>query len=221
MTSRPRFPLGLTLAAAVVVAICAGLGVWQLQRAAWRQQQLAKIAALRAAPAQPIGPVLSRAARGEDVAFTRVAATCAPAPPGPAEVRMTTDRGDWIARILSPCRLAAGPYDGIVVDRGLLAVTRGEPNPPQVSLPAPGAIAGVLLPSGDARAVGLARAAPYLLVAERETPPRGGLDPAPYAANAADRLQYVGAYAPTWFGLAGVALCVYAAMLWRRYRPSR
>jgi surfeit locus 1 family protein len=215
-----RFPIGLTLAAAAVFVVCTGLGVWQLQRAAWKQEMLAKIAALQSAPPQPIAPVLGRAARGEDVAFTRVEAACAPAPPGPAEVRMTTDRGDWIGRILSPCRLAMGPYDGVIVDRGLLISTRGDTNPPLVSLPAPGVVTGVLFPSRGAHAAGLLHPATYLLVAEHETPARGGLTPAPYASNAPEKLQYVGAYAATWFGLAGVVLCVYAAMLWRGRRPE-
>jgi surfeit locus 1 family protein len=220
MKGRGGFPWALTLAAAAVFVICAGLGVWQLRRAEWKHAALAKIAALRAAPPQPIAPVLARAARGEDVSFTRVVAPCAPAPPGPAEVRMTTDHGDWIGRILSPCRLAAAPYDGVIVDRGSLVSTRGDPNPPLVSLPAPGSITGVLFPRGAVQPGGLAYPAPYLLVAERETPSRGGLTPAPYP-DPAGSLQYVGAYAPTWFGLAGVVLTVYAAMLWRRRRPKR
>ena len=46
------------------------------------------------------------------------------------------------------------------------------------------------------------------------------MTPAPYP-DAAGNLEYVGSYAPTWFGLAGVALSFYAAMLWRRYHPKR
>ena len=46
------------------------------------------------------------------------------------------------------------------------------------------------------------------------------MTPAPYP-DAAANLEYVGAYAPTWFGLAAVAAAIYAAMLWRRDHPKR
>ena len=58
-------------------ALCAALGLWQLQRFDWKQGQLARIAAMQAAPAQPIIPVLAQAARGKDVSFDRVFADCA------------------------------------------------------------------------------------------------------------------------------------------------
>ena len=48
MTSRPRFPVGLTLGAAVVFVVCCGLGVWQLQRAQWKTHELARIEAVKA-----------------------------------------------------------------------------------------------------------------------------------------------------------------------------
>src|SRR5271163_1755873 len=124
MTSRPRFPVGLTLAALVVFAVCFGLGVWQLQRGAWKAHELARIAALRHAPPTPIAPVLARVSKGEDVAFSRVAADCLPGPTAPATFRMISDNGDWIARTLGPCRLGGGPYSGIVVDRGFLEASR-------------------------------------------------------------------------------------------------
>jgi surfeit locus 1 family protein len=214
-----RFPIGLTLAALVVFAVCCALGTWQLQRAAWKAQTLKRIAALEHAPPQPIVPALARAAKGEDVTFTRVAAACAPGAPE-THYRMTTDNGDWIARALGACRLA-GPYDGIVVDRGFLAASRGSTALPAAQLPAPVAVVGVLYPRGEAPTPGLDRPAPVVLVAETETPPAPGVSPAPYASGAADNLQYVGAYATTWFGLAGVAAAIYAAMLWRRTHPAQ
>jgi surfeit locus 1 family protein len=218
MTSdRPRFPVGLTLAAALVFAICVGLGAWQLQRAAWKAHELARIAALKSAPPVPIGPVLARA--GADATFTRVAADCA-AGSAPSSYRLTTDDGEWIARARAVCRLAGDPYDGVVVDRGFLAASRGATSQPATVLPAPAHVQGVLYRTSAAPPTGLARPAPYVLVAERETPAPAGVTPAPYR-DAPANLEYVGAYAPTWFGLAGVLACIYAAMLWRRYHPKR
>ncbi len=221
MTSeQPRFPIGLTVVSAVALAILIGLGAWQLQRLKWKEATLAQIAAREAAPVQPIGPVLARAARGDDVSFTRVFADCAPAGPAPALLKMTADNGEWIARALGACRLPGASFDGVVVDRGFVAASRGSPNPPPVVLSSPSHVAGVLFANPAPPVAGLAHPAPYLLVAAAETPPPPGVTPAPYAADASERLQYVGAYAPTWFGLAGVLACVYAAMLWRRLRPK-
>jgi len=221
MTSRPRFPVGLTLAAAVVFVVCCALGVWQLQRGAWKARELARIAALKHAPPTSIGPVLARAAGGEDVTFTRVAADCAPRPPAQASLHMISDNGEWIARVKSICALADGPFNALAVDRGFLDASRGQPNPQPVTLPAPAWVSGVLYATP---AVGWGgpgvRPAPYVLLAERETPPAPGVTPTPYP-DAGDNLQYVGAYWLTWFGLAGAVACVYAAMLWRRTHPKR
>jgi surfeit locus 1 family protein len=226
-SSSRRFPLGLTLAAAVVFAVCAGLGVWQLQRAAWKAGQLQRIAALQAAPPVPIALALTAGSDRIDTSQKRVAAACQPDRAAPAVPKMTTDAGEWITRAISFCRLSGAAYEGVWVDRGFVQASRGSTTPAQVILPAPVNVVGVLSHiSGDCFGsdgcaywfANLIRPAPYVLVAERETPPAPGVTPAPYA-NAAGNLQYVGEYAPTWFGLAGVAACFYAAMLWRRYRP--
>jgi surfeit locus 1 family protein len=221
MTSeRPRFPIGLTLATVVAVAIMAGLGVWQLRRLDWKHEEVARIAALGHAAPEPIGPMLARIAGGKNADFTRVAADCAAGAPAPSVFRMTTDNGDWIARALAACRLAGPAYDGVVIDRGFLTSSRGSTAMPATALPPPVHVVGVLFAMPRPPAVGLARPAPVVLSVERETPPPPGVEPAPYAA-ATDNLRYVGAYAPTWFGLAGALACVYAAMLWRRYHPKR
>jgi surfeit locus 1 family protein len=217
----PRLPIGLTLAAAVALAVLLGLGLWQLQRLDWKHRELARIAALQHAPPQPIAPVLTRAARGEDVSFTRVTADCAPAPAAPAVVHMTTDNGDWIARMFGACRLPGPDYDGVMVDRGFLAASRGSTATPTLALPAPAQVTGVLFEQAGPTSSVLRRPAPVVLVAESEVPAAPGVVPAPYAADAADRLHYAGAYAPTWFGLAGALACIYAAMIWRRYHPKR
>src|SRR5215469_5618929 len=130
----PRFPFGLTLAALVVFAICCGLGVWQLQRAAWKAHVLAQIAARAHAPPEPIGPVLARAARGEDMGFTRVVANCQPAPPSPTSFRAGADNGGWIWRATAPCPLADAAYAGVLVERGVLDASRGSTVAPSVTL---------------------------------------------------------------------------------------
>jgi surfeit locus 1 family protein len=219
MTSEAhRFPVGLSVATALALAIILGLGVWQLQRLDWKHRELVRIAALQHAAPQPIGSVLAGVARGEDPSFIRVVADCAPAPPAPALFRITTDGGDWIARAMSPCALPGHPYDGVMVDRGFLTSSRGSTQTPSATLAAPAHVIGVLFERARFPATSLRHPAPVVLVVESETPAATGVVPAPYAAGAADRLLYVGAYAPTWFGLAAALAGIYAAMLWRRYR---
>lgn len=215
MTSRPlRFPIGLTLGTALVVTICIALGVWQLGRAQWKTHELARIAAMKSAPPQPIGPVLTRSAAGQDVSFTRVALDCG----GSLQeaYRLVADNGDWVARAMAACVPMIGqpPRKVLEVDRGVLDASRGTTTQPTQELPPIGSVTGVLVPRGDNRGVW-----PYILVAEHESPAPPGVTPAPYP-DAAANLEYVGAYAPTWFGLAVVALGFYAALLWRRYHPK-
>ncbi len=102
-----RFPVGLTLAAALGLAVLLGLGAWQLKRLAWKQDLLARIAALQHAPARPVGEILARAARGEDIAFTRVSADCGLATgPAPIVFRYALREGGVGWRLMGYCPLA-------------------------------------------------------------------------------------------------------------------
>ena len=215
----PRFPIGLTLGAVVVFVVCCGLGVWQLQRGAWKAHELVRIAELKHAPPAPIALLFPRMQRGEDLTFAHAIADCEPGPAAPAQFHMISDNGEWIARTLSACRLPDKPFDGIVVDRGFLESSRGLPNPPSTNLPSPQHVVGVLYTRAGAPEQGLVHPAPYVLVADHETPPAPGVTPTPYP-DAGDNLQYAGAYWLTWFGLAGAVACVYAAMVWRRHHPK-
>ena len=100
----PRFPIGLTLGAVVVFVVCCGLGVWQLQRGAWKAHELVRIAELKHAPPAPIALLFPRMQRGEDLTFAHAIADCEPGPAAPAQFHMISDNGEWIARTLSACR---------------------------------------------------------------------------------------------------------------------
>ncbi|HZZ35042.1 MAG TPA: SURF1 family cytochrome oxidase biogenesis protein [Caulobacteraceae bacterium] len=234
-----RFPIGLTLAAAIGIAILIGLGVWQLQRLKWKRAMLARIEAAGSVT-QPIGPVLNRAARGEDVEFSRVLVACA----GPLKPTRTTyvyglEGSQVVWRVLAACPLAEGPYGGLVIDRGIAAVSRGLMAPPRAMWPFPRAVVGILrrpepkpfgtypalgdpirFPRRDpialgvvAKTAGVGRLAPWVLMSDGETPAPPGIAPAPLPANIPNRhLEY----ALTWFGLAGALGGVYLAVLWRR-----
>ena len=219
-----RFPFGLTIAVAIAFAILCGLGAWQLKRVAWKEDLLTRIEALKTAPAAPIGPVLAAAAKGRNVAWTRVSVACQPASLPPLSLAYGIRDGDVVWRAQALCGLASGPFDLILVDRGVVAALTGQVAAPARAFPEPGQVTGILIPlaqlGGDrALAVtGLAgrKPAPLALMVETESPAPPGVTPAPLPAEISNRhLEY----ALTWFGLAVTLLFIYAAMLWRRQRP--
>lgn len=236
MTSdRKRFPIALSVATVVAVAILCGLGTWQLKRLAWKQGLLHKIAALQHAPARPLSLALAQGLAGRDAEFTRVEADCPGIDRAPAERVYALNGGDMGARLLSACRMA-GTYDAILVDRGWTASTAAPA--PAADPVAAARVVGVLrrpdpptfvTPRGKrdgqwfwrdipgiAAALGAKRPAPYILAAETATNPQAPeLKPLPLPAEIPNRhLEY----ALTWFGLAVVLAVIYGVMLRRRLR---
>lgn len=223
-TARRRFPIGLTLAVAVVFGILCFLGVWQLKRMVWKEDLLARIETLKTAQAVPIGPVLAQAARGENVAWTRVSVVCRPASLPPLSLAYGIRDGDVVWRAQALCGVPEGPYDLILIDRGVAPDLTGQVEAPARAFLEPRQVTGILIPlaqlGGDraAAVTGLAgrRPAPVALMVESESPAPAGVVPAPLPAEISNRhLEY----ALTWFGLAVTLLFIYAAMLWRRLRP--
>lgn len=241
-----RFPLGLTLSAVVAFSILLALGGWQLRRLAWKQDLLARVAALQNAPAQAAGPLLGRAAAGADVEYQRIGVNCAPAAaPAHAAYRYAVRDGEVGWRLLTVCRLDAGPYDSIIADRGVVSRFAGAMAPQDGAWPAPAALVGVLRSPGgkamlgpgettaaggarvfrvvDAAALaglagdaGLSRPAHYLLAVEKESPAPAGVVPAALPQDIPNNHL---TYALTWFALAAILAWFYAAMLLRRLRP--
>lgn len=233
-----RFPVVLTIAAAMAFAVLCGFGTWQLQRLEWKRGVITRIAAAQAAPPAPLAEVLARAATGEDVDFARVSVDCLADPaPAPRVMLYGLKEGRAVWRPIAPCRIDADTV--ITVDRGVAA---GEGTaPPSLDLPKPAHVEGVLrrpdVPTAAQRVAGTGpqsaeagyydRAAAmaafgpegsssgYMLVAERETPVPPSVTPSPLPANITNRhMEYV----ITWFGLAGALAAVYAAMLMKRLR---
>jgi surfeit locus 1 family protein len=242
MTTKPvpapnRFPIGLTLATAVAMAILLWLGVWQLQRLAWKEGLLAQIAALQNAPAVPLAPVLERSAAGADAGFTRVVVDCPGLGQAPfLELFSVREAGAGV-RLISACKVAAGPYASVLVDRGFVSDQVSARPAVDAASTAPMRLIGVLrapdratfvTPKNElaanrwysrdvpamAKALGVRAPAPLILMAETSTNPAWkALDPQPLPAEISNRhLEY----ALTWFGLAAALACVYAATLWKR-----
>jgi len=232
----------MTLAALLACVALAGLGAWQLKRLAWKETLLAQIARLNHAPAQPIGAVLSRSG---PVAFQRVQAVCEPLATGATTAyRYAVSDGRIAWRLLTPCKISGSPFDGILLDRGLVTRLTGQTAPVAASYPAPVEVVGVLRAPGpspwlgpammeggpgfkamrvaDAPSIlelaklgGLSRPAPDLLAVESERPAPPGLAPAAIPADIPNNHLV---YALTWFALAGILAWFYVAMLITRYR---
>jgi surfeit locus 1 family protein len=232
-----RFPVGLTIAAAIAFAILIGLGVWQVRRLAWKNELLAEIARAERAPARPVAEVLREAAAGQDVEFVRVIAECS-----------GLDRASWLelyalregqagVRLISACPLRGAPHRTLLVDRGFVADTISARPPREPGATNPVRVVGVLRSAEsrsmmqpenwggqglwyarDARAMAAALLspdpAPVFLFAETSTNPEWkALTPAPLPREI--RNPHLG-YAITWFGLAAALAGVYLAVVFRR-----
>lgn len=238
MTFDPRpmagrgFSVPLLIAVGVCVAIMAGLGTWQLQRLAWKEDLLARIAALQSAPAEPLSVVLRRA--GEvDVEYVRVQTPCPQLETLPT-IRLYGVR-DGVAgyRLIAACPLEGEPYGSILVDRGF--IPREVVDTPPTPTPLRNPIVGVLR-KGDkaswftpknepeknewfsrdipamAETLQAENPAPIFLMLERPAPTGPGPQPAPLPTDIPNRhLEY----AMTWYGLALVLLAVYIGKLIR------
>jgi surfeit locus 1 family protein len=238
-----RFPIGLTVCTIILLAILVRLGLWQMSRLHETQAKLARIAALRTAPAQPLDKVISAGSAGLD--HVRVSVRCAPSVrAGPQVFRYALPGGAIGWRLLGVCRVAGRTFDAVLLDRGLVTSLSGQMAPRAMSVQEPVDVVGVLRAVGRkpmfgdtmetgapgvrvvrvidpaalesiARASGASAPLPYFLAVESETPPPAGLTPAPVTEDT-PRDNF--GYALTWFGLAGALACVYLAMLWRRTR---
>ena len=239
---KPRFPWGLTITVLIVFTILIGLGDWQLRRLAWKEALLTQIAALAHAPARPLQGVLG--AKGP-LEFMRVQADCLPrASPAATLYRYAVADGRIGWRLMSACRVVGAPFDGILLDRGLVTRFAGHTAPVAGVYAPPGRVIGVLRAPGStpwlgpammdggpgfaalrvadgpsilafAKMDGLTRPAPYILAVESETPALAGVVPQAIPADIPNNHLV---YALTWFALAGILAWFYLAMLVTRYR---
>lgn len=207
---------GLTTAA--MLALTIGLGVWQVQRLAWKTALLAEIDRGEAAPALPL-PADPRP-------FTKVRVTGTLRQDLAAlygiEVRTTAAGPTLGAFLLNPMERPGA--DPVIVDRGWVPS-----DAPRDATPIPATVEGyvrapeppvrfgatddpaarrfyALDPAAIGAALGLRQVAPYTLVALGTVPPGTIPEPARALPRPANN-HFI--YALTWFGLAGALLAVF------------
>jgi surfeit locus 1 family protein len=220
-----------------------GLGTWQLQRMAWKEGLIAQIEQRVVAPPTPFAEVLGRAAKGENLEYTRVRVVGRFIP--------RQERLLWVAAVTGPgwhvyTPLVSQEGSVVIVNRGYVPDARRDP----ASRPEPEV-------SGDVTLVGLLRGpevktaftaenniarniwhwrdldgmaqsmrldpgrsvAPFFLDAEKGSPagalgPQGGVTRLEIPNN---HLQYV----VTWYGLAATLVGVYIAFARARLQRVR
>jgi surfeit locus 1 family protein len=227
---RRRFVSGLLCL--IGVAILLGLGAWQLQRLKWKEDLLARVAALQHAPARPIGEVLT----AQDSGYTRVAFDCPGIEGRPRARLFGVQDGQAGYRMMVAC--PAGADSSVLVDLGFAPDTTADCLDKPVR-PRNGSYTGILRPPDPksfvtppdqpaqrlwywrdlpsmAKALGAGTPAAYFVALE-PGPQNAGwggcLTQQPVPANIPNRhLEY----AITWFGLAAALVGVYVASLFRR-----
>lgn len=221
--------LALASLALLVAIVTAALGVWQVERRAWKHALIARVEARLAAPPVASPPPAQWNAVGAADAYTRVQAAGRYDMHADTFVQAVTDLGPgwWV---MTP----------LITDTGAILINRGfVPDNRRGRTPAPAGeviVTGLLrvsepgggfLRSNDpaagrwysrdvdaiARVRGYGRVAPFFIDRDAGAPgewPRGGLTVVRFADNHL-------VYALTWFALAALALF----FLWRLVRGER
>ena len=227
MTARRR-PIALLVAAGIVFLVLMGLGVWQVQRLAWKTDLIARVDARVAADPVPAPPPAEWAGlTAENAEYRRVSVGGEYRPDSDVLVQAVTERGAgfWV---MTPLVTDYGWT--VLVNRGFIAADRRDDRPlPQGRQAVTGLLRlsqpdGAFLRANDPQAgrwysrdtqgiaatLGLPDVAPYFIDADRagESQPIGGL------TVIAFRNSHL-TYALTWFAMAGGLLVLVAYALRR------
>lgn len=199
-----RLPLIPTIVVACAVATMIGLGVWQLQRARWKEALLADYSQAMAMPAVDLDPLLASGRPLPALSFRRVLVTC-----DARDARVDARAGRNLADVTGqafyiPCRPgASGPA-------GRLRINAGWAQRPDAvaRLSLGGIVAGRLsLVDEDG---------PITLTAATPAPPLAASQPPGPETIANNHLLY----ALQWFFFAASAAVIYVLALRRRERPK-
>jgi surfeit locus 1 family protein len=197
-----RLPLVPTLAVAAAVLVMIGLGFWQIQRASWKAELLDKYEAAEKLP--PISWPTVPLAKANLPFFRHATGVCL-RPVGKRAIAGENAKGDpGYVQIVDCSTGAEGP--GMAVEVGWSQ----DPNAKFTWNGGP--VSGIIVPD---------RRSQIRLVAATAPP---GLEPSrvPDVSSASPITPAVHhGYAATWFGLALVALVIYALALRKRWRQAK
>lgn len=201
---RGRLPLIPTLIVALAVATMIGLGIWQLQRASWKQALLAEYGRAMAMPAVDLDPLLASGRPLPELSFRRALVTC-DARDAAVEARAGRGAADATGQAFYvDCRPGAtGPA-------GRLRVNAGWSDRPDAArrLTLSGTVAGRLGAVDTDGPIILTAATPAAPLATASAPPT--LDNIPN--------NHI-LYAWQWFFFAAAAALIYVLAVRKRNRP--
>jgi cytochrome oxidase assembly protein ShyY1 len=200
-----RLPFIPTLIVAAAVATMIGLGIWQLQRASWKEALLAEYGRAMALPAVDLDPLLARGAPLPELSFRRALVTC-DARDAAVEARAGRSASDASGQAYYvDCRPdASGPA-------GRLRINAGWADRPDAvrRLTLSGIVAGRLSAIDPDGPITLTAATPAAPLATASAPPD-------LAAIPHNHLSY----AVQWFAFALSAAVIYLLALRRRKAPK-
>jgi len=199
-----RLPLLPTLFVAGAVAVMIALGVWQLQRSAWKERLLAQYAGAASLPVVDLDPLLDGEGPVPPLSFRRVLISCTARDIEP-DIRAGRSAADVSGQVyVVPCRPGASGM------AGRIRVNAGWANRPDAvrRLSLGGIVAGHLGPvEGDD---------PVTLTAATAAPPLAPSQPT--------RIENIPnnhfLYALQWFFFAAAAAVIYVLALRKRNTPK-
>lgn len=241
MTARARDLILPGVLSLIALAVLFGLGVWQLERLAWKNDLIARVEARTRAPVAPLPPESEwKSVNFENDEYRRVTArgtfrheqevlvyTVASEEPGrvagpgffvltplllPSGAAVIINRGFVPLDRRDPARRKEGQATGQVTVTGLLRMPEDAGDFTPANDPAKNAWYR-RDPAEIARALKLERAAPFTIDADATANP-GGLP-----QGGGTRVRFSNnhlQYAVTWFGLALALMGVFAAFAWQR-----
>ena len=200
-----RLPILPTILVAAAVAAMIGLGLWQLQRAQWKERVLAEYAAAASMPALDLDPLLERdASQLPPLSFRRVLVTCRARDSVPQLRGGRSVSGQGGYSYFIPCRPGASGLAGrLSLNAGWSAMPDDD-----LRLSFDGIAAGRLGMVGDEGRI--------VLTSARGLPP--------LEASTAPRIEDIAnnhlAYAIQWFFFAATAAIIYVLAVRRRGRDT-
>jgi surfeit locus 1 family protein len=198
-----RLPIIPTIVVAGAVATMIGLGVWQLQRASWKEALLAEYSRATTMPAVDLDPLLAGGRPLPDLSFRRALVTC-DARDVAVDARAGRNTADVSGQVFYVnCRPgASGPAGRLRINAGWAA--------------RPDAVRRLSLSGIVAGQLGLVEAdGPITLTSATASPPLARSQP-PGLDNIANNHLL---YALQWFFFAAAAALIYLLALRKRNRP--
>jgi hypothetical protein len=197
-----RLPLIPTIVVAGAIAVLIGLGIWQLKRAVWKEQLLARFAAAEKLPpiTWPTAPI-----KGDQLPLFRHATGMCLRPIGKWAIAGENRSGEpGYVQIIDCATGAEGPG---------MSVEVGWSKNPNARIAWPGGlVSGIIIPDKRTQ---------MRLVAATSPP---GLEPSrPPSVESVSPISPSGhrMYAATWFALALAALIIYVIATVKRGRPAK